>query len=133
MYNESNLRNTKIIYPELSYKIVGCLFDVYNELGGGYQEKFYQKALEECFRNNDVNFASQAPFNITFQNKIIGKYYMDFIVENKVVLEIKRGDYFARTNIKQITDYLKAVNLQLGILANFTNNKIRYMRILNAC
>ena len=67
-----------------------------------------------------------------FQDKIIGKYYMDFIIENKIVLEIKRGDYFVRTNIKQIIDYLKAVNLQLGILANFTNNKMRYMRILNA-
>ncbi len=131
-YNELNIQDkNKVIYPKLSYEIVGCLFDVYNTLGGGYREKHYQKALEINFTLKGINFKAQAPFFIRFQGKVIGKYYMDFIMDDKVVLEIKRGDYFSRTNIEQIKNYLIVTNMQLGILANFTNNKMRYMRILN--
>ena len=130
MYNSDKV-GSKIIYPELSYEIVSCLFEVYNSLGGGYQEKHYQKALEQVFTERKITFIPQAPYLVKFKNKIIGRYYMDFMIEKKIILEIKRGDYFARTNVQQIKGYLQATQMQLGILANFTNNKMRYMRILN--
>ena len=68
---------------------------------------------------------------IKFREEIIGRYYMDFIIENKVVLEIKKGNHFVKSNIKQVQSYLQATNRKLGILANFTNNGIKYIRILN--
>ena len=120
-----------IIYPELSYKIVGILFEVCNELGGGYQEKYYQKALELAFENAKINYVSQCPYIIRFKEKIIGRYYMDFVLENKIVLEIKRGNYFSKSNIKQILGYLKSTKYKLGFLANFTDNGLKFKRIPN--
>jgi GxxExxY protein len=83
--------STRIIYKELSYKIVGILFEVYNELGYGYKESHYQKALELSFSKSGLRYRSQCPYSILFRNEIIGRYYMDFIIEEKVVLEIKRN------------------------------------------
>jgi len=121
----------KIIYKELSYKIIGILFDVFNEIGPGYKEKHYQKAIEVEFRKRGINFISQCPYKIRYKGDIIGSYYMDFLVEGKIVLEIKKGDFLSRKNINQINGYLRATGLKLGILVNFTSDGIKYKRILN--
>ena len=124
----------KVIYPELSYEIVRILFAVDavdNELGYGYREKHYQKALEVILTNEGVKFAPQCPYKIIFQGQIIGRYFMDFVIERKVVLEIKVGEHFFKSNISQLFGYLKATNLKLGILANFTRTGVKYKRIVN--
>jgi len=121
----------RVIYPELSYDIVRVLFSVNNKLGFGYKEKHYQRALEIAFKDVGVNFISQCPYKILFKGQIIGRYFMDFVVEGKVVLEIKVGEYFPRNNINQIFGYLKATDLKLGILANFTRTGVKYKRIVN--
>lgn len=121
----------KVIYKDLSYKIVGILFEVYNELGGGYQEKHYERALEKIFSEENVGFKRQAPFVIKIKDKIIGRYYMDFLIEDKIVLELKKGNYFSKNNIKQVLSYLKAMDLKLGIIANFTSSGVKTKRILN--
>src|SRR3989338_3112106 len=130
MYDASAVRKN-ILFPELSYAVVGCLFEVYNELGGGYQEKVYQRAIAQVLRKSDLHFDEQAPYQIRFQGSIVGRYYMDFIVERKIVLEIKRGNHFVKNNIKQVEGYLKVMGMKLGILANFTNLNVKYIRILN--
>jgi len=90
----------KIIYKDLSYKIVGVLYGVYNELGYGFQEKIYENAIAKSLFENGVNYKRQAPYRVVFHGKIIGRNYIDFIVDDKIVLEIKRGDYFSRKNIE---------------------------------
>ncbi|OGF26565.1 hypothetical protein A2477_00225 [Candidatus Falkowbacteria bacterium RIFOXYC2_FULL_47_12] len=130
MYDESAVRKN-ILFPELSYEIIGCLFEVYNELGGGYQEKIYQKATARCLATQAIRYVEQVPYRVRFRGKAIGMYFMDFVIEDRVVLEIKRGNYFVKNNIKQVENYLKVTNLQLGILANFTNRNVKYIRILN--
>lgn len=124
-------KDEKIIYKELSFKIIGVLFDVFNDLGYGYQEKYYQKALEVAFEKSGIRFKSQCPYKICYKGEIIGEYFVDFIIEDKVVLEIKRGNYFSRKNFEQVTAYLKATNLKLAILANFTVAGVKYKRVLN--
>jgi GxxExxY protein len=121
----------KIIYKELSFEIVGILFEVYNELGYGYQEKYYEKAIEKCFIAHKIKFKRQAPFKIKFKGEIIGRNYLDFLVEDKIVLEIKKGNYFSKRNIEQIKQYLKVTNLKLAILANFTPSGVKFLRVLN--
>ena len=121
----------KVIYKELSYKVVGILFEVYNELGFGYQEKYYEKAIEKCFFKEKISFKRQAPFNLKFKDEIVGKYYLDFLIENKIVLEIKKGNYFPKRNINQVKEYLKVTGLKLAILANFTSDGVKFLRILN--
>ena len=121
----------KVIFKELSYKIVGLLFDVYNDLGYGYQEKYYERAIEKYFIDNNISFKKQVPYKIVFRGEIIGRYYLDFLVEDKIVLEIKKGNYFSRNNIGQVNGYLKSTNKKLAILANFTSDGVKFRRILN--
>lgn len=122
---------TSLLYPELSYKIIGILFEVSNVIGSGFKEKHYQRAIEVAFSSYRIKYSRECPFKLRYNGKIIGRYYMDFVVESRIVLEIKRGDYFSRQNIHQLKDYLDATDLKLGMLVNFTNNGLRYKRIIN--
>lgn len=125
------IQGGNIIHKDLSYKIVGVLFDVYNDLGYGYQEKIYERAIAVCFDKLNISYARQKSFLITFKEEIIGRYYLDFLVENRIVLELKRGSYFSRRNIGQIKGYLKVTGLKLAILAQFTPNGVKTFRALN--
>ena len=125
------MEKTKIYHKELSYIIVGILYEVYNELGYGYQEKYYERAVEKCFIEQKIKYKRQAPYKVVFKNEEIGKYYLDFLVDDKIVVELKKGDHFSKKNINQIKGYLKASNLQLAILANFTSKGVKILRALN--
>jgi len=121
----------KVLYKDLSYLIVGVLFEVYNELGFGYSEKVYERAVAKSFEDRRINYIQQAPYKIVFKDQIIGRNYIDFIVENCIVLELKKGDYFSRKNIEQIKKYLKITNLKLAIIANFTSKGVKTFRAFN--
>ena len=121
----------KIVYAELSYKIVRILFDVYNELGGRYQEKYYQRAVAIGFDKNIIKYNKELTVNLTFQNQTIGKYFLDFLVEGKIIVELKTVARFSHDDVRQVLAYLKAKNLRLGILVNFRGNKLEYKRIVN--
>ncbi|MCX6765351.1 MAG: GxxExxY protein [Candidatus Moranbacteria bacterium] len=121
----------KVIHKELSYKIVGVLFCAYNELGYGFQEKYYQKAIEQRLSEEKIKYKSQVPFKISFRGKEIGRYYLDLLIEDKVVVEIKKGNYFSKKNIEQVKGYLKATGLKLAIIANFTSKGVNFLRIVN--
>ena len=126
-----NQGGDKIIYKNLSYKIVGVLFDVYNELGYGYQEITYEKAIAKCFDNEMISYKRQAPYRVLFKGEVIGRNFIDFIVDNKIALELKRGNYFSRKNIEQIKKYLAVTNLKLAILAHFTSDGVKIFRAFN--
>lgn len=128
---QGGIEYENIIYKELSYKIVGILFEVYNELGYGYQEKYYQKAIEVAFAKAGIKYRSQCPYKIRYKGEIIGRYFIDFIVEDKIVLEIKKGNYYSRKNFEQVTAYLKITGLKLAIIANFTSDGVKFKRVLN--
>lgn len=123
--------SNKVIYKELSYRIVGILFSVYNDLGYGYQEKYYERALVKYFSQEKIKFRQQVPYKIKCKGEIIGVYYLDFLVEDRIILEIKKGNYFSKRNIEQVNGYLKATGLSLAILANFTPAGVKTMRLLN--
>jgi len=123
--------NNKVIYKELSYKIVGILFNIHGELGGRYQEKYYQRAIEEELRNNNIGYKKEIPVDLTYNNKRIGKYILDFLIENKIVLEIKTVPKLRPEDFRQVLAYLKAKNIKLGILSNFRGSKLVFKRILN--
>jgi GxxExxY protein len=123
--------NNTVVYPELSYQIVGILFKVYNELGSGYKEKFYERAVAVGLINGKLAYKNQVPYKINFQGKFIGINYLDFLIENKIILELKRGDYFSKKSIEQVNAYLKVTGLKLAILAQFTSQGVRFIRLLN--
>src|SRR3990167_9291085 len=120
-----------LIFPDLSYAIVGVLYEVYNQLGSGFQEKYYQRAIAGAFQKKNIIFEREVCIPLQYDTMNIGHYYLDFLIDGKVILEVKSGEYFARGNIDQVIRYLKATNKQLGILANFTRHGVIYKRILS--
>jgi GxxExxY protein len=121
----------ELIYPELSYKIVGILFKVHSRLGWRYQEKYYQRAVEIALKGDKLSFKKEIAVDLSFNGEKIGKYFLDFLVEGKIVLELKTKPEFDKEDFRQIMAYLKAKNLKLGILANFRGEKLVYKRVLN--
>ena len=126
-----NEKETKVIYPELSYKIVGCLFEVYNVVGSGHKEKFYQSALAEEFVSRKIKYEEQVPVSLFYKDKKVGVNYLDFLIEDKIVLELKIGRYFSKRNLIQTLDYLKQTKMKLGIIANFSRDGLKFYRVLN--
>lgn len=126
-----NLRRIDLIYPELSYKIIGCAFDVYNSLGSGHHERYYQRALAESFSRQNLNFSQQVNFPLKYKEKIIGRNFLDFLVDNKIIVEIKKGEHYSKTHIDQVMEYLKLSKLNLAILINFGSQGVISKRIVN--
>ena len=121
-----------LIYPELSYKIIGILFDIHNELGNRYQEKYYQRAVEVSLKHQNIAYKKELSMNLTFKEENIGKYFLDFLIEEKLVLELKAKPAFTKIDYKQVEAYLHAYKLKLGILVNFYGQSLEYKRILNS-
>lgn len=121
----------QIIYKDLSYEVMGCLFEVLRELGSGHEEKIYQKALAKEFKEKGLNFKEQVYVKIDYKGEKIGAYFLDFLIEGTIVLEIKRNPRFSNKDFEQIDKYLKTTGLKLGILASFTRDRVKYKRVLN--
>ena len=121
----------KVIYKELSYKLLGAIFTVYNELGHGFKERYYEDAIAKEFDIRGIKYKRQLPCKLAYKGEIIGGYRFDFLVEDKIVLELKRGDFYSRNNITQALQYLKASKLKLAILINITQDGVKSKRILN--
>jgi len=119
----------EIVLPELSYKIMGILFSVHNELGVGLLEKHYQRAIKRKLIESNIVYAEQVRVDLDKERQI-GCYYLDFAIENKIVLEIKAVPRFSRDNIFQVLRYLKATGMELGLLASFYRRDLIYRRIL---
>jgi len=92
-----DLKRTDLLYPELSFQIVGCAFEVHNELGFGFKESIYQKAL--AFKEKKLSCTEQVHYQIKFKEQVIAKRYFDFVVEDKIVVEIKKDNKFSKANI----------------------------------
>ncbi|MBL7890572.1 MAG: GxxExxY protein [Bacteroidia bacterium] len=120
-----------LLYPELSYQIVGCAYDVFNEIGFGHPEKFYQRALAEALKSKKLSFTEQLYFPVKFNEKVIGKMYFDFLVEEKVIIELKKNSSFSKQNIDQVNQYLKTTGLKLAILINFSPTGVICKRMVN--
>lgn len=122
---------SKLVLPKLSFKIMGILFRVHNELGPSLLEKYYQRAIEKEFEINKIKFRKEFPVELRYQNKSIGRYFLDFIIEDLIILEVKAQQFYSPKFFKQALSYLKQTNLPLAIVANFRRTKIRYKRIIN--
>jgi len=127
----TKVRRKDLIYPELCYQIIGILFEIWTELGHGHKEKIYQKAITKELKNLGLKFKEQLPTKICYKDEPVGIYYFDFLVENKIVLEIKVRNYFSTKDIKQLYSYLRAKKLKLGIIAHFTRTGVKFKRVIN--
>jgi len=127
----NKLQRKDLVYPELSYQIIGVLFDVYNELGFGYSEKHYQKAIAMLLKERSMNFQEQVYMPVSFKEKVVGKYFLDFLIEDKTILEIKKEPRFSKGNVNQVLSYLNSTGKKLAILANFDRDGVKFRRFVN--
>ena len=123
-------KRNDLIYPELSYTISGCAFSVFNSLGPGHLEKVYQKAIAIALNTAGLNFHEQESVEVFYNNYSVGKGYVDFLVEEKIIIELKREIKSGRAYIKQVLNYLHSRRIPLAILINFTPTGVLIKRIL---
>lgn len=121
-----------LIYKELSYQLTGILFDVHNELGRYGNEQQYGDALEEKFKNLSIPYQLEWILPPSFQNEKSGRNKVDFIIDNKIILELKAKRILERPDYYQLKRYLVAYDKKLGMLANFREKYLKPRRILNS-
>lgn len=118
-------------YPhsDLTHGIIGCLFEVFKGIGFGYQEKYYQRALALEFDIAKLPYKREQYQKLTYKNRLIGRYYVDFVVHEKIVIELKVANEFFDTHINQVLGYMKACSLPVGLLALFTKDGVKVKRL----
>lgn len=120
-----------MLYEDLTSKILQACFEVSNELGIGFIESVYEKALLVALKQKGLKAESQVSINVKFRQVIIGEFYADILVEDKILLELKAVNSFVNEHKVQIINYLKASSLEVGFLVNFGNPKLEYRRFNN--
>ena len=106
-------------HKELTEKIIKVFYKVYNKLGYGFLEKVYENAMMIEFMKENIPVVSQYAIKVFYENKIVGEYFADILVDNKVIVEIKAAKTLAPENEAQLLNYLKATDIEVGLLLNF--------------
>ena len=118
-------------YSELTGKIIGCAMEVHNSLGNGFQEVIYQRALEYEMELQKIGFEREFEMDVLYKLKHIGSRRVDFLVENKICVELKALINLEPVHLAQAINYLEAYNLEIGLLINFGNTKLEFHRLQN--
>lgn len=121
------------MHADLTYRILGACFEVYNEKGCGFLEPVYQECLEIEMQMQEIPFVSQQPLRLEYKDRALKKTYEpDFVCFDKVLVEIKAVSALADEHRAQILNYLNATGLEVGLLVNFGHYpKLEYERFVN--
>ena len=119
-----------IKYKELTEKVIKVFYVVYNRLGYGFLEKVYENAMVIEFKKEGISALSQFPIKVKYEGEIIGEYFADILVNDKVIVEIKASRNLAADNEAQLLNYLKATGYKVGLLVNFTHPKAEIRRFV---
>lgn len=122
--------HTDLLYADLTYKIRGAIFNVYNNLGFGHKEQVYQKALAKEFDGLGIPYKREKSLKVNYKGEIVGNYKPDFVVDEKVILELKAVEFVPKTFETQLINYLKATNYNVGLLVNFGSPKLVIRRLI---
>mgnify|MGYP001558625007 CR=1 FL=1 len=132
MLISANNANKTLIFPDLSYKIIGAAFRVFNELGWGLPERDYQKALAKEFDILNLEYQRECFVPLKYKGENLSSYFADFLVSRKILLELKVVPKLGYTHSRQVLTYLKSAGVKLGILVYFTREGVKYRRVLNS-
>ncbi|PIU42810.1 MAG: GxxExxY protein [Parcubacteria group bacterium CG07_land_8_20_14_0_80_35_11] len=118
-------------YPhsDLTSKIIGLGIKVHKELGSAYEEKVYQRALYLELQRSGLKFEREKEIAVNYGKVRIGKKKLDFIVDGKIVVEIKKVDNIDNVHIAQVASYLKTLGLEIGLILNFGKSKLEIKRV----
>ncbi len=117
-------------YKELTYKIIGCAMEVHKELGFGFLEAVYEEALARELQREGLKFKRQQRLPIFYKAEHIKDYEADFVVEDKVLVELKASKKFTKIDQAQLHNYLKATGIKIGLIFNFGLPSLEYKRVI---
>lgn len=117
-----------MLHEELTSKILQACFEVSKELGSGFLESVYEKSLVIALRQKGLKVKTQVPLKVKFRGIIVGEFFADVIVEDKVLLELKACNGLTKEQYAQTINYLNATGIDIGLLVNFGNSKLEYKR-----
>lgn len=119
---------TKLLYKDLTYKIIGAAMEVHSVLGPGYLEAVYQKAMADEFDLRKIDFEEQVNLQVDYKGNVIGEYRVDYLVDEKVVVEIKAVKKLTVIQEAQLINYLKGTGYKVGLLINFGAMSLEHKR-----
>ncbi|OPZ23626.1 MAG: hypothetical protein BWZ03_00437 [bacterium ADurb.BinA186] len=122
---------TELLYKELSYRLGGLIFQVDNLIGYGQTEKIYGDALEELLKKEKIVYQREVYFPIKIEGKLIKKAFFDFLIEDKIIVELKTSDKNYKNVCGQIFKYLKTSDKKLGLVYRISKDGVKTKRIPN--
>ena len=110
---------TEFLHKELSQKVIGAFYTVYKTLGYGFLEKVYENALAHELTLLEIKFKTQVPIEVFYKSQKVGFYIADILIEDSIILELKAAESLCPEHEFQLINYLKATNIEIGLLLNF--------------
>jgi GxxExxY protein len=121
----------ELLYKDLTEKIRQAAFEVHQYFGNGFLEKVYENALAYKLRQVVISCEQQVPLKVYYENNVVvGEYFADIIVDNKIIIELKTAENLDKIHFVQIKHYLKVTRHRLGLLINFGKPKLEFKRII---
>ena len=118
-----------LLHGSITRKILEASFEVINELGAGFLESVYERALVVALMDKGLGVECQVPLQVSFRGHSVGQFFADMVVSSVVVVELKAVKTLAPEHLAQVINYLKATGIQVGLLINFGNPKLEYRRL----
>jgi len=115
-------------YQELTHKIIGCAYKVFNELGFGFLESIYKNAMVIELAKNNLKVEAEKPLKVYYDNQIVGDFYIDLYVEDSVVVELKSVKNLVKEHEVQLVNYLNGLQKEIGLLINFGSTGVDVKR-----
>ncbi len=119
------------LIQDLTEKIIGAAMEVHNTLHNGFLESVYEEAMALELELQKISFERQKPIDVFYKGKLAKQIFCDFVIENKVLVELKAIKILTETENAQVLNYLKATNLSLALLINFGNSSLEFKRLIN--
>jgi len=120
----------QLVDEALTERIIGAVIEVSNELGAGFLESVYQKALLIALAERGLKAQAQVPLEVHFHGQMVGQFYADILVENRVLIEIKAAKALTDEHKAQLINYLRATGIKVGLLVNFGKPKAEWRRVI---
>ena len=128
---ETLIKTKKYPLEDLTQKVIGCAFKIFNEIGYGYSEKVYQQAMSIELEKSGVSFEREKYAKILYDGQVAGRFFLDFLIDNKLAVEIKVRREIFPSDWTQLLNYLKAKDLKVGLLIVFSKHKVLIKRLVN--
>jgi len=105
---------------DITHKVIGCAYQVYNNLGFGFLESVYRKAMVIEIESSGLRAAQESPLQVRYRDQVVGDFFADLLVEDELIVELKSVERLGKIHEAQLVNYLAATGIDIGLLINFS-------------